>query len=391
MDVHNEFYRRINAIIASGYLLLGPLLLPAVFYNPLPITIGKFVLIFILIILNRKRLMNANVFAFVCVYLIVICVKCIVSPGSVNDYLAYSDKWLSVILNGIAMIFVFSAPFSLKVFMEWAVRISILACVIIDICIYDDNIFSQMTFQNGWYMLLGFQMLLPINILLTYLFVNYPKINKNVFMVYLLTLLYMILYANRGAIFIHLLLVLSYMFFKMKKRIKIILIFVMSVVVINAEKIMMLFGELLIGQDFDFSNSAMFIKLIKFNENQDLDSFSSGRFDIWEYAWETFLDNPIFGNDIGFIHIINSSCHNILLEILSTYGIFVFLFFVAYVLYYLINSWRWASDVSKIYLCMFISFSMPSLTSGSIFLETGFMAMLGTMLSQKFNDSCCDK
>ncbi len=242
-------------------------------------------------------------------------------------------------------------------------------------------------------MMYGTTLMPSLSVLLASIIIKSNNRNILYCSVYLVSLILLIIYGNRGALICHLIMIglWLWIYFDKGSIVKKNIIFTVVLIV----------GFLL---NFYFLDIAYFLaQLIIYNftdgipyaiENyinyfilgESLDSFSSNRVAIWELAIESIKENFFFGNYIGFIHEVASSCHNILLEIMADYGILVFCAFIIFLFICIRNEYSFARHEYKYIMMLLISVSCIQLFSGYMFLDMYIMFFIGTLLSRKFSN-----
>ncbi len=98
-----------------------------------------------------------------------------------------------------------------------------------------------------------------------------------------------------------------------------LLIFAILATFLLLEHIVLFTMNLLIEMDISTYAINQFVRLLQHGDPSD---FFSGRFDIWQNAWNMFLAKPILGHGAGYFHSVYGTYpHNILLDVLVSFGI----------------------------------------------------------------------
>lgn len=175
----------------------------------------------------------------------------------------------------------------------------------------------------GDYMGYGFNLVLPSFIGMS---VGFAHFKKKVLVLPLIVCLFMILvYANRSSFLAATVFILLYLLVMHKKKRKILgaLIFIVLLMFVMFEQLVYLTMELLLKLEVSTYAITQFLRLM---QNGNPAEFFSGRFTIWENAWNMFLLKPIFGHGVGYFHSVYESYpHNLFLDVLVTYGILGFI------------------------------------------------------------------
>lgn len=171
----------------------------------------------------------------------------------------------------------------------------------------------------GDYMGYGFNLAFPAFIGMG---IGFAYFKKRILILPMLACLFMLLvYSNRSSFLAAIVFILLYLLLiHRKKRIFLgLLIFAILATFLLLEHIVLFTMNLLIEMDINTYAINQFVKLL---QHGDPATFFSGRFNIWENAWNMFLAKPILGHGIGYFNSFYGSYpHNILLDMLVSLGI----------------------------------------------------------------------
>ena len=171
----------------------------------------------------------------------------------------------------------------------------------------------------GDYMGYGFGLALPAFIGMG---VGFTYFKKRILILPMLACLFMLLiYANRSSFLAAVIFILLYLLIMHRKKRMFLglLIFAILATFLLLEHIVLFTMNLLIEMDISTYAINQFVRLLQHGDPSD---FFSGRFDIWQNAWNMFLAKPRLGHGAGYFHSVYGTYpHNIILDVLVTYGI----------------------------------------------------------------------
>ncbi len=381
---------RINAWLAGFWFLMPAILFPlnALKIPPFKIVIASIFLLVSLIV--NKFQLNKRMLSFLCIYLTLIVVNLVICPESVVDYQENTYVWLSTIGYGIVSLFLAATVYDTKYILNIMNKIAMAVVVSIVFCMNNDSILTSIRTLEGWYMLMGFSLMIPLAVMVVHLSIKGGWANKCEMLIYIGGLITLLMYGNRGAWMCHgILYVLLILYYGYKRgKIARYILCVMTVIIYAIANSELLIEKCLeiISETFDEFIPYTWGHLIDLYKYGDVERFSAGRIEIWRYAVKSASENILWGNYIGFIHKLASSVHNIFLEILCDYGVFVFVTFLIYMIYmiYTYIKFRPLDDVPL--LIVFFSCACEQMTSGYMFLENNFMFLLGLIVATKCKD-----
>lgn len=367
-------------------------LMPAIIYPLNALGIPPFrsiiILIMLLIVLVVNNFsINRNMAIFICIYLLLIIFKMMVYTETLVDFVQYYELWISTIFFGVISCILASMPYDAINVINKMYKISRLAVMEIVLCVNNDSFLSSAKLMNGWYMTLGFGLMLPLAVMVIYFWRNGFVNNKIGMLIYASGLITLILYGNRGAWMCHVALyglvfvLYSYKHNIMKRNFLYLMIgvtFLLGIFdVIGGKCIEWIEGYF--GGDVPYS----WMKIIHVYKLENLNEFTSGRDIIYEYAFDSLKENTLWGNYIGFIHKVSSSTHNIFLEIACDYGVIVLCVFLMVMLYrvYVFIKLRGIDD--KLLLIIFASCACEQMTSGYMFFQNNFMFLVGFLMTSR--------
>lgn len=128
-------------------------------------------------------------------------------------------------------------------------------------------------------------------------------------------------------------------------------------------------------------------RMIYYLVNADTEDFSSGRIDIYNKLWNVILDNPLLGFGVsGDKARINELAHNLYLSVFVTYGLFIGLFIIIYILYLTIKGLKKTNGIERSIIIMYACLVFPrSFTGGDIWINDNLWFLLGILISSLYN------
>lgn len=239
---------------------------------------------------------------------------------------------------------------------------------------------------SNTYMEFGFVSMLPAFSGAVILFTVFKYKISGILM--LLFFVELVIFANKGSVLAALVLFIIYVSFfrnRRKNNIKKISVFILSILFLYFYYMDILVFFLGIVRDFGFDSYSLRTMQIVFENTSDNVVFDS-RLDIWEKALQYFYNNPLLGCGIGFFHSVSGGYeHNILLEVLNSWGIvgFLILFVIIYKCVFVIFNERNFLRQTTIVFFFIISF-IPLLTSLTFWAYQPFWALLTfSLIKQK--------
>lgn len=200
---------------------------------------------------------------------------------------------------------------------------------------------------------------------------------RKILIIPILGCLFMLLiYSNRGAFLAAVVFVLIYLLFIHKNRLFNWAIFLLSSIIV-----MIFINEILIAVNnvlsrFNLSSYSL-RQLINYIESGDLVGFFSGRIIIWENAWRLFLSKPVLGYGLGYFEAkYNSYPHNIILDILVSYGILGLFTIGSLIVFSLIKFFNYKKSDKFLGLALLCLWFPKLLFSISFVWDKGFWAFI---------------
>lgn len=190
--------------------------------------------------------------------------------------------------------------------------------------------------------------------------------NKLFLIIEILSLIELLFFSNRGAFFTAIILEIIFIIvnedIKRNKMIILkyfILFFILFLVVINIDKILLLIINFLEKIKFNSYSLKAFYQMV-FEQNSGL----SGRDVIWGNAISYFKNSIIFGHGIGsFESVYGVYAHNLIFEILTSYGIVGGAFFLISVIKYVYNIFKSSGKLKYILMLFFTLGLVPLMFS----------------------------
>lgn len=353
--VDDKNYNVINPILVIAYLLQYGLMTPFIILtgSQLPIALFTLLLLGCAYFYNRKII---DRFAFNLIFILsgFILLKGILLPVIMGDVIS-NEIVIGFFTIGISGILIGRLMFNFNCFIKYIIPFSwinfFMVCWI-----------PVWSFDSVNYMRFGYALLPTIlGLSISYAGSKHKVLNL---LTIIISTLEVIVFGARGATFC---LALFVILFIIMKRYYYFLVAICCFLLLCAcsgifQNILQYF-YLHIGDD-----SYAIMKMMKFFEG-DLDSFSSGRLDVYNIALESIAENPVFGspfNDVvaktGF-----SYYHNFMLDIATTFGIPFLLSFCIFLVYsfFRMNSFC-GENYKLIYIILF------SLAFGRMFFSSVF-------------------
>lgn len=129
-------------------------------------------------------------------------------------------------------------------------------------------------------------------------------------------------------------------------------------------------------------------RMIYYLVNADTEDFSSGRLNIYNKLWNIVLDNPLIGFGVsGDEALINELAHNLYLSVFITYGMFIGVFIIFYILYLAIQGFKKTIGFERNLIIMYACIVYPrSFTGGDIWINDYLWFFMGLLMSSLYNN-----
>lgn len=232
----------------------------------------------------------------------------------------------------------------------------------------------QYFFTKG-YMVYGYQVMLPSFVFIYSYCVYQNRLSVIDRISLVLILLLIMIGGNRGAFVASVIFYINVNLFFTKEYRKIFLIFTSFLIGVA---VLYNYFDVIIAYLDDFFvenniNSYSFAKIKSFLDSETKDDFLSGRGLLWFNAKSMFYLKPLFGNGIASFdakYLIYP--HNCILELLVSYGLFFFMFYLFFISYSLVIVFR-SKNSQKLIGIIFFSIAFPKLLSSVyIYMEPSF-------------------
>lgn len=301
------------------------------------------------------------------------------------------------ILICVPSLVIFSTLKDFKILYKYLIITSIIivTSVFFNVFIFPSNAFSNQTYHQEQ----SYLLLLPI---LTFL--NAAVKNKNNKILYILlflsSLLLLISMGSRGPLLSIVLYSAFIMCFQLYKRKKTILIFISFFILIYVFRDTLTF-ELLHLFDRLGLSTRVFDRIIASSFFAD-----ESRISLYKRSILLIVENPVLGIGLGNDRMLLSSAlgisdmnnvlglyvHNIFLEILLAYGIFIGGFIIVFWSLKIIKAIKRKNESFRhVYFILFFSSIIPLFVSGSFIASASFFALIGITLSSENNSEVLKK
>lgn len=353
-------YRVINPLVLVLYLYQYGLMIPflVVFNSQLPIAIFTLFLIAILGITRGWRL-NSNVLIVMFLPFVLILLKTILTPivyGEDNTFEIIQNFFL-IGLSGIligALRFDFSNFFHYGMIVGW---LNFLVLFTVPL--------QRVDAVN--YMRFGYAML-PTLFFSIYAFLHSEYKYVNLFVI-LISAIEVVLFGARGAT-LSVLVFVSFVVCILERKYKLLrysIIFLFLTFVIFFDKIILAIASFLNGTGYNSYAITKFLRMVQGGE--DIESIASGRFDIYEIAFQLLEKSPILGVPLNSASQYTgvSYFHNIFLDIGVNFGVGIFLLFILFIIWSFFKMLRSNNSCLKWGYCIFFTLAFVRLFVSSVF------------------------
>lgn len=370
-------FRKRNTIVVLLFLFQQGLLLPFSGFISIQVLMSIFsaLLISYLIITNSIKI-NINTIIIATIPLALLAFKLPFEPPIEleEESSVASRLFLGFLTMGLSGIMIGSLQISNQEFIRIGNKIAWMNFIFIGIIPFTSMYgFNQNTLVE--YMRFGYAML-P-----TVLFSYYALLNSKSFsnlFLFILSILELIVFGARGSFASFLAFAALYFIFfsNLRRRWKISLSVALYIVFLSLSRLIGLMSYAMERLGVSTYSTEKYIALI---EGEDLASTSSGRDMLYSIAWEKFMDSPIVGTPLNTCKEITGFdyYHNIFLDILANFGIFIFLFFCIFLI---VKFYRaYCSNQKEIQATFLILFIIPFgrlLLSSSFWLRPEFWLYL---------------
>ncbi|MED4016047.1 O-antigen ligase family protein [Sutcliffiella cohnii] len=357
----------LNAIMLAIYIWMFIVLRVIWVYNAdySTIILGglAFIMICISIIFNRNFISKTFLVGLVLINILIIA---LLLDILFRNNGVISTRLYEFFIYGVIPIVLMSKVKNFKNFFQVYILLSIVVFFIYFLDPFNDFLISTS------YMVFGFQVMLP-----AFLGFHIGRIEfkyKYFIIFEVITFWLILFFGNRmAAIACISFLIIIDIFYRnksYKKILKYVLILLLSIItIINLESILENVSNYLEGKGL----SSYTIRSTLYYLNGTIDSYSAGRNILWENAIEMIKNNPIIGWGVGYYEsIYNIYVHNFILEILLSYGMIGFVFFILLIMNSIIQIVK-SEKYLKLFGLIIFCISFPKLfTSIYIFIEPTF-------------------
>ncbi len=374
-DIEMLATQKSNALIVLLYIFQQGLLLPLSFFISFDIAlIACTVLIAGYALVSMRFAISMKTIILFLVPLTLLLLK--LPFEDISDGTNFSLRFLASFLTiGVSGILIGTIPFSRSVFLNLGLKISwinfLLICWI--------PLSSKYGVGDGQinYMRFGYA-ILP-SILFSFWHIINGKRKKFSILLFLGTLAECLIFGARGATLTAVFLMFLYFLLlsKQKNLQKALIIIGIGLASLTLNQIMLSLPETLTSLGI---NSYAINKYTSFVESESLAETSSGRTTIYITAWERFKTSPIMGSplDSCFTDTEFEYYHNIFLDLLVNFGLFVFLFFIYYLVNRILFVWKKKDkEQSFIFLVLLLLPLGRLLLSSSLWLRPEFWLFMG--------------
>jgi hypothetical protein len=319
----SHVYNTINPLLSVLYLYQYGLLIPLFvrFNSQFPIAVST-VLLFLIYIFTNGIHINKSTLLLISIPLLLILFKSVFTPilqGEDNT----NEILFNFFLIGISGIIIGSIPFNFENFLYYGTIVGWINFFVL-------FLIPLQKLDAVNYMRFGYAML-PTFCFSIYSFSNKKNRLINIALI-LVSGIEIIIFGARGAFFVIVLFLVIIFIVKGKHSIYnwIILAITTFIIMIFYEPLVYWIDNLIKSNGY-FSYSIF--KILKVVEGETLEATSSGRVDVYQVALKNIIEYPIFGAPLNSALVSTelSYYHNIILDIIVSFGVIFFLFFLIYI------------------------------------------------------------
>lgn len=380
----NTFFNEINLNkkrISAFYIVLFffqyGLMVPftVLFKSQFPIVISTLLLIASSIFFKNFRL-TKKTFLLVFGPLVLLILKIPFEYKSVLDGNIISEMIFSFLTIGISGILMGSLNFSYHHFLKYGLAVGWFNFIILFFVPFTDLYNEEIN-----YMKFGYTLLPSVLVAFVSLFSSYKS--KATFILFLLSFIDMLIFGSRGSLLTFILFSIFFIYFNSKVTlfIKSFIAFILVLIGVNLKTILEFIIE--VAESYSLYSYAL-IKYLNLLDGNSLASTSSGRDEIYSSAINRIYSSPIWGSPINssFIDTGSSYYHNIFLDILVNFGIFVFVGFIFYMIYimFIVISKKNYSLFTTFFIIFFVTLGRL-LVSSSFWQRPEFWLLMGICIS----------
>lgn len=369
----NNHVTKYNSWITALFLMQFSVLLPLSLIINIEYVYIIFTLSLLIISLIVNRMSFNTLFILFLVSITLVIILSMLLHEIPYDVIIYILS--GFLVKSIVAIYVGSNRFDFKYLFE---ILTLLAWINIFIIAFSIIILNLNEHIN--YMRLGYGIVPSSVILLANLYIYKFKIST--LLGFLLTLPLLLLYGSRGTFVVIILFLVLVIVYFMIKSVKGIISLAISGVLLGIILYFNMFSKLILYLYNDLGIYSY--NLMKFSRSieEGFETASSGRDVLYQSALNSFFEQPIFGNGVGYsFTYTNTSTHNFLLQILIESGLigFLIIFITLAILYYklfFINN-----KYIKVIFLIFTSISVGRLLiSSDLWLRTELWLLVGITL-----------
>lgn len=343
-------YSKSNTLIIILYFFQYGLLLPfSLLLNGQYAIIFFTLLLLLLILLGNRIIITSKIILLILIPFSLLIIKLPFEDYDSTGSNIALEMIISFLTIGISGILIGSLKFSREEFMNYGFKISWINYLLLG--------FIPFTYLYGEdinYMKFGYS-LLP-SVLFSFSFLFKKEKRKSALILFLLSFSELLLFGARGAMLTFILFAFLYVYFTsvFKRKFKIYLTLILVLIVSNVQLILRFVVSFLSEYGMVSYSITKYLNLF---EGNSFASTTSGRDHIYETAYQRIEDSPWFGNPINtcFIDTGSSYYHNIFLDILVNFGVFIFILFILFILLHFFRAMRSEDEKFKlIFLIVFI-------------------------------------
>lgn len=383
LESHNlgiSKYKKVNALLVNLYLFQYGLLLSLSGYFESKILIIVFTLLILLYILFSGRIQVTR--NLVLLFLLPLCMIIFKMPFEYpifHDGINISkDILLSFLTIGISGIIIGSLYFNSSDFIEQGYKVAWLNFVLIAYLPFT-KYYSVTNIVN--YMSFGYAMLPTV--LFSFMVFVAGRHKRASITLFVFSFLEMLIFGARGALFTLLVFCLFYFLFvsKMSYHKKVLVTFLAVILIFLLPKILLVLIDVLNQYSISSYSISKFSRLL---EQESLQEISSGRDALYMAAYDRILQHPIFGSPFNACYVDTGMdyYHNIILDIIVTYGIVFFLVLSVAFFVKLFSLFKFEDINTKLVLLFIVSVPLGRLLLSSNFWgRPEFWVMLSVLVN----------
>ena len=310
---------RLNSLIIILYFYQYGLLIPFNILAKGQYPIMIFSLFLVLYAFTKNTRVNLNTIILFIVPFLLLFVK-LPFEGTNSDINVANEFLISYLTIGLSGIFLGSLNFSLDDFLYYGYKIAWVNFFTLFLIPLLSLYGSEVNYMRFGYALLP-------SIIFSFIYIL--KMKKLAIILFLLSFLELLIFGARGAMFSVVIFCVLYLFFVSKLKMKVIFSFLIFVIYFGLKYVLTFIIKFLAKYKIESYAITKYLNVLNGNS---FSSTTSGRDIIYETALSRMNESFLFGSPFNTCYIDTGSTyyHNILLDILVNFGVFVLVFFLLF-------------------------------------------------------------